>query len=69
MTDETTHAEPHFILNENDGKDTLHDPRHLTENCNTDDIENRKTVDEMTAEAMLAGGHAVACQHCKPAPS
>lgn len=28
--------------------------------------EGRKTVDEMTAEAMLVSGDAVACQHCKP---
>lgn len=58
--------EPEFILNVNDGKDTLHDPAHLTENCNTDQIEGRRRVDPMTAEALLVNGDAVACEHCKP---
>jgi hypothetical protein len=63
----TIEAEPSFILNVNDGADTLHDPRNLSEACNTDDIEGRRTVDEMTAEAMLVRGDAVSCKHCNPA--
>lgn len=57
-----------YILNVNAGADTLHDPSHLTESCNTDDIEGRKMVDEFTAEALLIKGDAVACQHCHPGP-
>lgn len=57
-----------FLLNVNDGVDTLHDPRHLSESCNTDDIEGRRSVDEMTAEALLRRGDAVACLHCQSAP-
>lgn len=59
MTDEPT-----FILNVNDGVDTIHDPAHLTESCNTDDIEGRRRIDEFTAAAMLEKGDAVPCQHC-----
>jgi hypothetical protein len=62
----STEDEPTYILNVNDGRDTLHDPRHLTERCNTDQIEGRQSVDEMTAEAMVARGDAVRCEHCKP---
>lgn len=57
-----------YILNQNDGVDTIHDPAHLTENCNTDDIKGRELIDEFTAEAMLHRGDAVACQHCRPGP-
>lgn len=59
-------ADGEYILNVNDGKDTIHDPSRLTENCNTDQIEGRKTIDEMTAEAMVADGSARRCEHCKP---
>lgn len=61
MTDE-----PSYILNVNDGVDTIHDPRRLTERCNTDQIEGRQSVDEMTAEAMVLHGDAVTCKHCHP---
>lgn len=62
----TDPMEPEFILNVNDGKDTLHDPHKLTESCNTDDIKGRKVVDEITAESLYARGDAALCQHCKP---
>jgi hypothetical protein len=64
----TTHDEPYFILNVNEGADTLHDPENLTERCNTDQIEGRKRVDGMTAEALLLRGDAAACRHCNPRP-
>lgn len=54
-----------FILNQNDGLDTLHDPAHLSERCNTDQIEGRSRVDTGTAFAMLEAGTAVRCQHCQ----
>lgn len=56
--------EPHFVLNVNGGVDTIHDPRHLSELCNTDQIEGRERVDVLTAAAMLDRGDAVRCQHC-----
>lgn len=63
MTDQPF-PEPEFILNVNEGVDTIHDPTHLTESCNTDDIEGRKVIDEITAAAMLEKGAAVPCRHC-----
>ena len=56
--------EPTYLLNFNDGVDTLHDPGHLTERCNTDQIEGRTTIDTLTAAGMLDSGQAVRCQHC-----
>jgi hypothetical protein len=56
--------EPHFVLNRNEGVDTIHDPAHLTERCNTDQIEGRQRIDTLTAAAMLDRGEAVHCQHC-----
>ena len=55
-----------FILNVNLGKDTLHRVKGLTERCNTDQVEGREAVDELTAHALLDLGSAVACLHCKP---
>lgn len=60
--------ERYYILNRNEGVDILHDPERLTENCNTDQIEGRKRVDAMTAEAILTSGDAKGCGHCKPEP-
>lgn len=57
-----------YILNVNEGVDTIHRAAGLTEQCNTDQIEGRKVVDEFTAEALLVRGDAVACKHCGPTP-
>ena len=56
--------EREYILNVNDGVDTIHDRQKLQESCNTDDIVGRKVVDEFTAIALVNRGDAVACQHC-----
>ena len=54
--------EPYFVLNRNEGVDTIHvEPR---EECNVDDAEDRQTIDPDTAEALLKSGQAVRCQHC-----
>lgn len=55
-----------YLVNVNEGKDTIHRAIGLTEQCNTDDALGLKTVDEMTAEALFVRGDAVLCQHCKP---
>ena len=60
--------EPYFVLNRNKGVDIIHDPENLTERCNTDQIDGRKSVDAMTAEALIVRGDARACQHCSPRP-
>lgn len=65
MTVET--PEPRFKLNRNAGVDTIH-VEHPFEECNYDDATSKAEVDEMTAEAMILRGDAVACQHCKPLP-
>lgn len=59
-----TLAEERFILNVNDGTDTVHRARGLTENCNTDDVVGKQNIDAATAAAMIARGQAVPCQHC-----
>lgn len=56
-----------FTLNRNAGVDVLH-VEHPHERCNTDDAEDLRQVDAMTAEALLAGKHAVACRECDPRP-
>ena len=63
----TVADEPYFVVNRNQGIDTLHD-QHSREECNLDDAEDLRKVDSMTAEALLVGGHAVACKHCGPRP-
>ena len=52
----------YYVLNRNDGIDTLHEnPR---EECNVDDVEGRERIDTRSAEAMKAGGHVRLCKHC-----
>lgn len=58
-----------FILNENNGVDTVHRAAGLTERCNSDDIKGRKNVDAKTAAALIASGEARACLHCGLAPA
>lgn len=54
--------EPYFVINRNEGTDTLHEnPR---EECNVDDAEDRATVDAKTGEALKASGDIRLCRHC-----
>lgn len=53
---------PYYVLNRNEGRDTVH--RNPREECNVDDAEGRETVDEDTAIAVVAMGHARRCEHC-----
>jgi hypothetical protein len=57
-------VEPRYVINQNDGIDTLH--RNPSESCNTDDAKGRQTVDSGTAKALEAGGHIRLCGHCYP---
>ena len=57
-------SEERFLLNVNDGQDTIHRLKGLTESCNTDDIVGRAKIDRATAVAMVAREQAVWCQHC-----
>ena len=57
-------TEEKFILNVNDGVDTIHRVAGLTESCNTDDVVGKQKIDVATAAAMLGRGTAVRCQHC-----
>lgn len=53
---------PYYVLNKQDGIDTLHkNPR---ESCNSDQIEGRQTLDPDTGEALEKGGYVRLCQHC-----
>ena len=54
--------EPYFVLNRNEGTDTIH--RNPREECNVDDAEGRQTIDGDTADALLTMDTAVRCQHC-----
>ena len=56
----------YYLVNVNDGDDTIHDPENLDERCNTDDAEGKKRVDTFSAAAMLDRGDAVRCRHCMP---
>lgn len=55
-------SDSYFVLNRNEGIDTLH--RNPREECNCDDVEGRQTVDPDTADALLKLGEARRCQHC-----
>lgn len=57
-------SEEKFLLNVNDGVDTIHRLKGLTENCNTDDVVGKQHIDGGTAAAMLKRGQAVRCQWC-----
>lgn len=54
--------EPYFVLNRNEGVDVVH--RNPREECNTDDADDRETIDAETADALLARGTARRCGHC-----
>ncbi len=58
MTDD----EPRYVLNRNEGIDTLH--RNAGESCNLDDSQGRQNVDSETADALLEMGEAKRCLHC-----
>lgn len=60
-----TAEEPRYKLNKNQGVDTLH-IEHPFEECNVDDATDAQLIDQMTAEAMMVRGDAVACLHCHP---
>lgn len=54
--------EPYYVINRNDGEDTLHrDPREV---CNVDDAEGRQTLDTATGTALEASGDVHLCRHC-----
>lgn len=55
-------TEPYFVLNRNEGIDTVH--RDPIESCNSDDADGRQTIDQATAERMVAKGTARRCHHC-----
>lgn len=55
-------TEPYYVLNQNEGIDTIH--RNPHEECNTDDADGRQTIDAETADAMLTRGQARRCGHC-----
>ena len=57
-------TEPYYVLNRNEGTDTLH--RNPREECTVDDVEGRETIDEQTYQAMKAAGSARPCKHCHP---
>ena len=60
MTDQA--HEPYFVLNRNEGIDTLHEnPR---EECNVDDAEDRTTLDPVTGRALKESGDIHLCGHC-----
>ena len=52
----------YFVLNQNEGMDTVH--RNPRESCNTDDADGRQTIDARTADEMLTRGTARRCGHC-----
>lgn len=55
-------SEPYYVLNKNDGVDTLHrDPR---EECNVDDAEGRSMLDPTTGRALEESGDIHLCGHC-----
>jgi len=55
-------TDPYYVLNRNDGEDTLHrDPR---EECNVDDAEDRDTLDPTTGLALERSGDIHLCGHC-----
>ena len=60
--------EPYFTLNRNPDRRSVLHVAHPHEACNTDSAEDLEKVDPMTAEALLAGGHALRCEHCHPEP-
>lgn len=57
-------SEPYYVLNRNDGVDTLH--RNPREECNVDDIEGRDTLDLVTGRALETSGDIAKCRHCYP---
>lgn len=57
-------SEPYYVINRNEGEDTLH--RNPREECNTDEIEGRATVDPLTGAALEKSGHIRLCRHCYP---
>lgn len=59
-------SESYLLLNVNDGTDMVHDPEHLSESCNTDDVVGKKRVDLATAASLIDSGQAVRCKHCTP---
>ncbi len=56
-------TEDRYVVNVNaDGLDVLH--RNPREECNTDQVDGRQTIDPDTADALEQMGEARRCQHC-----
>lgn len=55
-------SEPYYVINRNDGTDTLH--RNPREECNVDDAEGRQTIDPTTGAALEKSGDIHLCGHC-----
>ena len=55
-------SDPFYVLNRNDGVDTLH--RNPREECNTDDVEGRDSLDPVTGLALEKSGDIHLCGHC-----
>jgi hypothetical protein len=53
---------PYYVLNRNDGVDTLH--RNPREQCNVDDAEGRDTLDTITGDALMRTDDIHKCGHC-----
>jgi hypothetical protein len=60
-------SDPYYVLNRNEGEDTLH--RNPREECNVDDIEGRDTLDPTTGYALEKSGDIRLCQHCMEEPA
>lgn len=60
---------PYYVLNRNEGMDTVH--RNPREECNVDDADGRQTIDEATALKLSLSKDVARCQHCwaDPAPT
>ena len=56
-----------FVLNPNDGIDTLH--ADALEECNLDDSPDKRAVDPDTADRLMRGGLVRRCRHCNPEPT
>lgn len=52
----------YWVLNRNEGVDTIH--RNPREQCNVDDADGRQTIDSEAADALLAHSAVRRCQHC-----
>lgn len=58
--------EPRYLINRNEGRESVLHWEHGPETCNRDDMEGRSVIDHKTGKALQESGDIDLCSYCFP---